>query len=700
MQITLFDPNTGEEFQDNSKVISRNTLVLVKRIPATKLKPLSVSAPKGSSGGDGLQPVGMTGSTPATATTISGVIDRSSPRPAAGNGPTGEFGEDVYAERPAAGVMGADEGKALQNLLQGTAATWQREVRQGALRGRGRGRGRSGPGGIPPEYVCPRCGVAGQHWLQDCPTQGDPAYDRKRVRPPVGIPMTRLARSQEGGLVLPDGQTGTLVANEDAFAREILGLGLLPGDQMTEEESHQAIEDGKAAQDEPVMALEYPSAIESGKTARYPSDLKTIPAETTQKASSVRSHVATAPSINVPTLVGDEELHSYDSDDETPAEEAAMPGAGFFDMMLREALLPRGPTAFLERCFNGDQPLSRSEFEKGQDEYRKRYNLAPLSRRGRADDSQLRGRSRSRSRPHSKSRSRSESRRSRRHTSSRRESRSRTMHRSRSSRRRRSRTRSRSKTRREHRTDRSRSRRHNRSKSKGRISSRRDSSPHRYYDRDDPYRRQERSRREEKRDDSKRRHGRRRSESYDVARDKEKSSNVERRERGRDDSREPSRRHSRRRSESYDVARDKEKSSNVERRERGRDDSREPSRRRSGRDVKSSAVEGRNADGSANISKDAAANNPAKDANRGFDDKDEIEAIHRAPKEQREERDDVEAEHQDDERADGADVHATVSKQRLDVQVNRFDTIFSFFLTLSYIVISCAQVGDERLDFV
>ena len=43
--------------------------------------------------------------------------------------------------------------------------------------------------------------------------------------------MTRLARSQEGGLVLPDGQTGTLVANEDAFAREILGFGLMSNTQ-------------------------------------------------------------------------------------------------------------------------------------------------------------------------------------------------------------------------------------------------------------------------------------------------------------------------------------------------------------------------------------------------------------------------------------------------------------------------------------
>ena len=84
----------------------------------------------------------------------------------------------------------------------------------------------------------------GQHWVQDCPTQGDPNYDRKRVRPPVGIPMTRLARSDEGGLVLPNGQTGTLIANEDAFAREILGLPTMPAPPPAaapEQQRHAAI---------------------------------------------------------------------------------------------------------------------------------------------------------------------------------------------------------------------------------------------------------------------------------------------------------------------------------------------------------------------------------------------------------------------------------------------------------------------------
>jgi hypothetical protein len=81
------------------------------------------------------------------------------------------------------------------------------------------------PPPLPPnKKITRRCEAVGVHWVQECPTQGDSAFDKRRIRPPVGIPMTRLARSDEGGLVLPNGMTGTLLANEDAFAREILGL--------------------------------------------------------------------------------------------------------------------------------------------------------------------------------------------------------------------------------------------------------------------------------------------------------------------------------------------------------------------------------------------------------------------------------------------------------------------------------------------
>ncbi|RZC88401.1 hypothetical protein C5167_016196 [Papaver somniferum] len=41
---------------------------------------------------------------------------------------------------------------------------------------------------VPPEgYICYRCRVPG-HFIQHCPTNGDPEYDIKRLRPPTGIP--------------------------------------------------------------------------------------------------------------------------------------------------------------------------------------------------------------------------------------------------------------------------------------------------------------------------------------------------------------------------------------------------------------------------------------------------------------------------------------------------------------------------------
>lgn len=134
-ELTLFDATSGEEQADESKVIPRNTLVLVKRSPAAKFKPLQSSA-----GG-----AAASAAPPAVAAANGG-----STQPAAGD----EFGGDYYSEQPTAALVREDEDKALQSLLQGTASTWQREVRQGAMRGRGRGRGAGG--GVPYDYRCPR----------------------------------------------------------------------------------------------------------------------------------------------------------------------------------------------------------------------------------------------------------------------------------------------------------------------------------------------------------------------------------------------------------------------------------------------------------------------------------------------------------------------------------------------------------------
>jgi hypothetical protein len=83
-----------------------------------------------------------------------------------------------------------------------------------------------------------------------------------------------------------------------------------------------------------------------------------------------------------------------------------MPGAAFFDVFMRAALLPRGPPEFLVKAYNAEAPLARGEFERGQDRYRRQYNLPALRRRSRSSERRSR---RSRSRDGGRRRSRERS---------------------------------------------------------------------------------------------------------------------------------------------------------------------------------------------------------------------------------------------------------------------------------------------------
>lgn len=140
-ELTLFDSSTGDQYVDDTKVIPRNTLVIVKRAPLAKLAPLQSGAPAG----------GAAAAATGTAQSGAGAAQ------AAGGVGADEFGGDYYSEQPRAAVVREEEDKALQSLLQGSASTWQREVRQGAMRGRGMGRGRGGRM-APMDYRCPRWG--------------------------------------------------------------------------------------------------------------------------------------------------------------------------------------------------------------------------------------------------------------------------------------------------------------------------------------------------------------------------------------------------------------------------------------------------------------------------------------------------------------------------------------------------------------
>jgi E3 ubiquitin-protein ligase RBBP6 len=52
------------------------------------------------------------------------------------------------------------------------------------------------------------------HYIQHCPTNGDPKFDIKRVKPPTGIPKSMLMATPDGSYVLSSGAVAVLNPNE------------------------------------------------------------------------------------------------------------------------------------------------------------------------------------------------------------------------------------------------------------------------------------------------------------------------------------------------------------------------------------------------------------------------------------------------------------------------------------------------------
>ena len=195
--LEVSNAQTNEVYRDETFLIPKNTSVLVRRVPAVrKGAVLASTAPKTSVQQE------------RTTSHAAGAEDN--------------FGGDLFEK-------GGNEDDAIANLVTGTANGWQKEIQASKLRVRGKGRGR---GELPPPgYVCHRCGQSG-HYIMNCPTNGDPEYDVKKVRHPVGIPVTRLVTSGEGGLMLPSGETGALAVNDLDFLNQVVAPStVLAGDR-------------------------------------------------------------------------------------------------------------------------------------------------------------------------------------------------------------------------------------------------------------------------------------------------------------------------------------------------------------------------------------------------------------------------------------------------------------------------------------
>ena len=261
-----------------------------------------------------------------------------------------------------------------------------------------------------------RCGQQGHH-IADCPTNTDP--DFKRIRPAVGVPMVMLARNQEGGLLLPDGQTGSLQPNEDAFMKEMMGAPTLQRAADTPASSQAEIPSTSQAELPAASEAVPPAASQPALAATSALPLPAITTSVAAPAASGQdSKALVVVSIAEPTLAGDSELFppSLLGDSGNPAAMMFPQPGGLppWDMLggLPGPMPPMpfgGPPPFGggfampgEEPFQ-DAPLSKEEFQRLQEEVRRKQERHSRQRRGR-----------SRSRSHGRSRHRSSSRHRRR----------------------------------------------------------------------------------------------------------------------------------------------------------------------------------------------------------------------------------------------------------------------------------------------
>ncbi|XP_038996228.1 E3 ubiquitin ligase PQT3-like isoform X1 [Hibiscus syriacus] len=233
--LVVTNAQTNEEYLDEAMLIPKNTSVLIRRVPGRPRMPIiAAPEPKVADQIENAQPE------------KSNFLDADSSVPKyPEDSEWDEFGNDLYSIPETLPVLSsnplpdapptdkADEESKIKALIDTPALDWQRQGADGFGPGKGFGRGMGGRMGgrgfglerkTPPQgYVCHRCKVPG-HFIQHCPTNGDPNYDIKRVKPPTGIPKSMLMATPDGSYALPSGAVAVLKPNEAAFEKEIEGL--------------------------------------------------------------------------------------------------------------------------------------------------------------------------------------------------------------------------------------------------------------------------------------------------------------------------------------------------------------------------------------------------------------------------------------------------------------------------------------------
>ncbi|QLG72182.1 hypothetical protein HG535_0C05360 [Zygotorulaspora mrakii] len=176
-QLRLYNPDTNDEYDDDSQVIPRSSSVVARRSPAVRAF---------SANGGGMSK-GSSASLGNAARYVTGkprVLQKKQSSGITSNG-SGKV-NGVTEEERIANMFADQENQWEQTQQEMSSATpvFYKSQNNGPNSGENEGL-------PPPGYMCYRCG-ARDHWIKNCPTNSDPNFEGKRIRRTTGIPKKFL----------------------------------------------------------------------------------------------------------------------------------------------------------------------------------------------------------------------------------------------------------------------------------------------------------------------------------------------------------------------------------------------------------------------------------------------------------------------------------------------------------------------------
>jgi E3 ubiquitin-protein ligase RBBP6 len=213
--LEIADAQTNIVYKDDGPPIPKNTSVVIRRVPRAKLASI-------------VQPA----STPVNTTVSSQKQESSLVNPENEKQPDPLASETRTETAPGMSQRDKEEEDKLIQLIhqtdewRSTGTTTDTGITSGipsSTTGSGRRKREERPL-PPPGYICYRCNQPG-HWIDQCPTNGDPNYDFHKVKKATGIPRSFLERVQggnaKGALIHPEGGYAVMRPNEEVLLKEI-----------------------------------------------------------------------------------------------------------------------------------------------------------------------------------------------------------------------------------------------------------------------------------------------------------------------------------------------------------------------------------------------------------------------------------------------------------------------------------------------